>query len=61
MNTSPIYRANTRHGEGTEFVGHNFGLISVEGMRGARTLTLRIVDAAGRDVWQKAIREQDLR
>ena len=61
VNTSPVYRANTRRVEGTEFVGHNFGLISVEGMRGARTLTFRIVDATGKDVWQKAIREQDLR
>lgn len=61
VNTSPVYRANTRRVEGTEFVGHNFGLISVEGMRGARTLTFRTVDATGKDVWQKAIREQDLR
>jgi alkaline phosphatase D len=61
LNTSQIYRANTLNVPGTEYVGHNFGLISVEGARGARMLTLRIVDASGKDVWQKTFSEKELR
>jgi alkaline phosphatase D len=61
LNTSQTYRANTLNVPGTEYVGHNFGLISVEGARGARMLTLRIVDASGKDVWQKTFSEKELR
>ncbi|HBB26753.1 MAG TPA: phosphodiesterase [Bacteroidetes bacterium] len=61
LNTSQTYRMNTFNVPGTEYVGHNFGLISVEGARGARTLTLRIVDASGKDVWQQTVSEKDLR
>lgn len=61
LNTSPAYRENSRTVPGTEYVGHNFGLISVEGARGSRMLTLRIVDASGKDVWQKTVSEQELR
>lgn len=61
LNSSQAYRENTFNVPGTEHVGHNFGLISVEGARGARVLTLRIVDANGKDVWQKALSEKELR
>ena len=61
LNSSPVYRANSFNVPGTEYVGHNFGLISVEGARGVRMLTLRIVDASGKDVWQKTFSEKDLR
>lgn len=61
LNTSPAYRENSYLVPGTDYVGHNFGLISVEGARGARVLTLRIVDANGKDVWQKELSEKDLR
>lgn len=61
LNTSQTYRTNTLNVPGTEYVGHNFGLISVEGARGARMLTLRIVDASGKDVWLKTFSEKDLR
>ncbi len=61
LNTSQTYRTNTLNVPGTEYVGHNFGLISVEGARGARLLTLRIVDASGKDVWLKTFNEKELR
>lgn len=61
VNSSPIYRANSFHVPGTEYVGHNFGHITVSGPRGKRVLTMRIVDAAGKDVWVREIQESELR
>ena len=61
VNTSPIYRLNSFHVPGTEYVGHNFGHITVSGARGKRVLTLRIVDATGKDVWMRQIQESELR
>ncbi|MEY3386298.1 MAG: hypothetical protein RIR53_1109 [Bacteroidota bacterium] len=61
LNSSPLYRENSRNVPGTEYVGHNFGLISVYGQRGARILTLSIIDAAGKEVWKKEIGEKELR
>ena len=61
INSSPIYRANSFHVQGTEYVGHNFGHITVSGLRGKRVLTMRIVDATGKDVWVREIQESELR
>lgn len=61
LNSSPIYRANSFSVPGTEYVGHNFGLITVSGPRGKRVLTMRIVDAKGSDVWVREIQESELR
>jgi alkaline phosphatase D len=61
INSSPIYRANSFNVPGTEYVGHNFGHITVSGPRGKRVLTMRIVDAAGKDVWVREIQESELR
>ncbi|MBM4178124.1 MAG: alkaline phosphatase family protein [Ignavibacteria bacterium] len=61
LNTSPVYRANSYHVAGTEFIGHNFGHITVSGQRGKRILTIRIVDATGKDVWIREIPESELR
>jgi len=61
INSSPMYRANTFSVSGTEYVGHNFGLLTVSGVRGKRILTLRIVDANGNDVWMREIQESELR
>jgi alkaline phosphatase D len=61
LNSSPIYRANSFSVSGTEYVGHNFGLLTVSGVRGKRVLTLRIVDATGKDVWVREIQESELR
>ncbi|MEY2718693.1 MAG: hypothetical protein RLZZ273_59, partial [Bacteroidota bacterium] len=61
LNSSPIYRANTFAVPGTEYVGHNFGHITVSGVRGKRVLTVRIVDAKGKDVWTRDIQESELR
>lgn len=61
VNSSPVYRANSRNVSGTEYVGHNFGHITVSGPRGKRVLTMRIVDAAGNDVWVREIQESELR
>ncbi|MCX6140562.1 MAG: alkaline phosphatase D family protein [Candidatus Kapabacteria bacterium] len=46
---------------GTEYGGHNFGLISVSGDKGARVLTLRIMDKDGKAVWKREIGERELR
>ena len=61
LNSSPLFRANSHSVPGTEFVGHNFGHISVSGQRGKRILTMRIVDATGKDVWVREIHESELR
>lgn len=61
LNSSPIYRANSRNVPGTEYVGHNFGHITVSGARGKRVLTVRIVDAKGKDVWTREFQESELR
>lgn len=61
LNSSPIYRANTFAVPGTEYVGHNFGHITVSGVRGKRVLTVRIVDAKGKDVWTRDFQESELR
>ena len=61
VNSSEIYRTNSRHVEGTKYIGHNFGLITAQGNRGDRSLTLRIVDAQGTDVWTRTIHERELR
>jgi hypothetical protein len=36
-------------------------LLTVSGARGKRVLTLRIVDATGKDVWVREIQESELR
>lgn len=61
VNTSEIYRTNSRHVEGTKYIGHNFGLITAQGNRGDRSITLRIVDAQGTDVWTRTVHERELR
>lgn len=61
VNSSPIYRASSLNVPGTEYVGHNFGHITVSGPRGKRVLTMRIVDATGKDVWVREIQESELR
>jgi len=61
VNSSPIYRANSLQVPGTEYVGHNFGLITVTGTKGARTLSMSILDVKGSSVWTKSFTEQELR
>jgi alkaline phosphatase D len=61
VNSSEIYRTNSRHVEGTKYIGHNFGLITAQGNRGDRSLTLRIVDAQGTDVWTRTVHEREVR
>jgi alkaline phosphatase D len=61
VNTSEVYRTNSRHVEGTKYIGHNFGLITAQGNRGDRSITLRIVDAQGKDVWSRTVHEKELR
>jgi alkaline phosphatase D len=39
----------------------NFGLLEVTGKRGERVLTLRTLDARGRELWRHEIREAELR
>lgn len=46
---------------GTEYGAHNFGLINVAGPKGARVLTMRIMDKDGKEVWKREIAEMELR
>jgi alkaline phosphatase D len=47
--------ATTNRVEGTLYTGHNFGLLHVAGPRTDRTLTLRLMDAEGKEVWRREI------
>ncbi len=60
-NKSIADQPNTYRVPGTEFSAHNFGLINVSGPRGARILTMRIMDKDGKEVWKREIAEQALR
>lgn len=60
VNSNEIYRTNSRHVEGTRYIGHNFGLMTAQGSRGDRSITLRIVDAQGTDVWTRTVHEREL-
>jgi len=46
---------------GTAFGGHNYGTITVSGMRKERVLTLRLYNKDGGLVWERAVSERDLR
>lgn len=52
---------NTYRVPGTEYGAHNFGLISVNGPKGTRVLTMRIMDKDGKEVWMRAVSEIELR
>lgn len=45
----------------TAYGGHNFGLITVSGKRGERTLTLQCMDKDGKEVWKHVFTEAELR
>lgn len=45
----------------TAYGGHNFGLITVSGVRGNRMLTLRCMDKDGNEVWKHEISEAELK
>ena len=54
-------QSNTYRVPGTEFGEHNFALISVAGMKGARVLTMRVMNKDGKEVWKRDVAEKELR
>ena len=50
-----------RHVEGTFVNQRNFCTLDVSGARGQRMITLRSWDAKGKELWSRALKEQDLR
>lgn len=52
---------NTYRVAGTEYGEHNFGTITVSGAAKARTLRLAVHDKNGKEVWNRAISETELR
>lgn len=54
-------QSNTYRVPGTEFGGHNFGLLRVNGKKGQRVLSISIVDKDGKDVWSQQFPEATLR
>ncbi len=54
-------QSNTFRVAGTAYGGHNFAMLSVAGSKGKRTLTMRIANTSGTEVWQRTIAEEELR
>lgn len=54
-------QSNTYRVPGTAVGKHNFGLITVSGPAKQRMLTLAVHDKDGNQVWQRSIREDELR
>jgi alkaline phosphatase D len=47
--------------EGTLVKDRSFGLLSVEGSRGQRTLTIEVFDSDGIELWERSISENELK
>lgn len=54
-------QSNTYRVSGTAVGQHNFGLITVSGPAKERALLLAVYDKDGNELWQKSIKEADLR
>lgn len=52
---------NDHRVEGTAFGGHNYGTITVSGVRKDRVLTLRLYNKDGDLVWERRLTEKELR
>jgi len=54
-------QSNTYRVAGTEYGGHNFGLLRVTGKKGERVLTISIVNKDGQEIWNRQFPESTLR
>ncbi len=54
-------QSNTFRVAGTAYGGHNFGLLAVSGMKGARVLTIQLMSKDGKELWRREISEAELR
>jgi alkaline phosphatase D len=57
----PADEANTGRVDGTLVNARNFASLEFRGARGARVLTLRVLDENGKDVWTRELKASELR
>ncbi|MDX1903894.1 MAG: alkaline phosphatase D family protein, partial [Thermonemataceae bacterium] len=57
---NPEKEQNTLRVPNTLVTEHNFALIEITGKRKERVMSIKIINAEGKELWTQAIKEQDL-